>query len=119
MNCTTFFQCKRAIINTERYCGTLNKLRRAIQKKRREMLTSGVFLRYDNARSHVAASTTTLLNRIGCDVLTHPPYRPDLAPSDYYLYTKLKESLVGKRSQSDNNTQTAVTNYCKEQAESF
>jgi hypothetical protein len=26
-----------------------------------------------------------------------PPYSPDLAPSDYHFFTKLKEFLVGKR----------------------
>ncbi|EGI70636.1 FLJ37770-like protein [Acromyrmex echinatior] len=53
------------------------------------------------------------------DVLTHPPYSPDLAPSDYHLFTKLKESLAGKRFQSDEEVQTAVTNWTKELAGSF
>ncbi|KAG5318537.1 MOS1T transposase, partial [Pseudoatta argentina] len=79
------------------------------------------FQRYpeDNARPHVAASTTALLNQFSWDVLTHPPYSPDLAPSDYHLFTKLKESLAGKRFQSDEEVQTAVTNWTKELAGSF
>ncbi|KAG5330757.1 SETMR methyltransferase, partial [Acromyrmex heyeri] len=101
-----------------RYCETLKKLRRAIQNKRRGMLTAGVSLLHDNARPHVAASTTALLNQFSWDVLTHPPYSPDLAPSDYHLFTKLKESLAGKRFQSD-EVQTAVTNWTKELAGSF
>ncbi|KAG5314892.1 SETMR methyltransferase, partial [Pseudoatta argentina] len=83
-----------------RYCETLKKLRRAIQNKRRGMLTAGVSLLH-NARPHVTASTTALLNQFSWDVLTHPPYSPNLAPSDYHLFTKLKESLAGKRFQSD------------------
>ncbi|KAG5309538.1 SETMR methyltransferase, partial [Acromyrmex insinuator] len=51
------------------------------------MLTAGVSLLHDNARPHVAASTTALLNQFSWDVLTHPPYSPDLAPSDYHLFT--------------------------------
>ncbi|XP_011049295.1 PREDICTED: histone-lysine N-methyltransferase SETMAR-like [Acromyrmex echinatior] len=108
-----------ATINAERYCETLKKLRRAIQNKRRGMLTAGVSLLHDNARPHVAASTTALLNQFSWDVLTHPPYSPDLAPSDYHLFTKLKESLAGKRFQSDEEVQTAVTNWTKELAGSF
>ncbi|KAG5308836.1 SETMR methyltransferase, partial [Acromyrmex insinuator] len=86
--------------------------------KRRGMLTAGVSLLH-NARPHVAASTTALLNQFSWDVLTHPPYSPDLAPSDYHLFTKLKESLAGKRFQSDEEVQTAVTNWTKELAGSF
>ncbi|KAG5311295.1 SETMR methyltransferase, partial [Acromyrmex insinuator] len=66
------------------------------------------------------SSTTALLNQFSWDVLTHPPYSPDLAPSDYHLFTKLKESLAGKRFQSDEEeVQTAVTNWTKELAGSF
>ncbi|KAG5315466.1 SETMR methyltransferase, partial [Acromyrmex insinuator] len=36
-----------------------------------------------------------------------------------HLFTKLKESLVGKRFQSDEEVQTAVTNWTKELAGSF
>ncbi|EGI68990.1 Mariner Mos1 transposase [Acromyrmex echinatior] len=42
-----------------------------------------------------------------------------IAPSDYHLFTKLKESLAGKRFQSDEEVQTAVTNWTKELAGSF
>jgi hypothetical protein len=31
------------------------------------------------------------------NVLPHPPYSPDLAPSDYHLFGLLKEHLGGKR----------------------
>jgi hypothetical protein len=30
-------------------------------------------------------------------ILDHPPYSPDLAPSDFYLFPKLKKELRGKR----------------------
>jgi transposase len=29
-------------------------------------------------------------------VLEHPPYSPDLAPSDYFLLPKIKEILKGR-----------------------
>ena len=37
---------------------------------------------------------TTL--RLGWEVMLHPPYSPDLASSDYYLFRSLKDSLNGK-----------------------
>jgi len=40
-------------------------------------------------------------------VLRHPPYSPDLAPSDFYLFGPIKEVLCGHNSPS-NDTTTAV-----------
>lgn len=37
------------------------------------------------------------LNDIGWDVLSHPPYSPDIAPSDYYLFRSLQNYLAGKK----------------------
>jgi hypothetical protein len=31
----------------------------------------------------------------GCELLSHPPYSPDLAPSDYHLFGSLKDHLRG------------------------
>ncbi|KAG5330336.1 SETMR methyltransferase, partial [Acromyrmex heyeri] len=115
MNSTTFFQRYPEVLSMRSFQKNSN-FARAIQNKRRGMLTAGVSLLHDNARPHVAASTTALLNQFSWDVLTHPPYSPDLAPSDYHLFTKLKESLAGKRFQSDEEVQTAVTNWTKELA---
>ena len=37
------------------------------------------------------------LSEWGYEVLPHPPYSPDLAPSDYWLFADLKKMLQGKR----------------------
>jgi histone-lysine N-methyltransferase SETMAR len=34
--------------------------------------------------------------QLGWDVLHHPPYSSDLAPSDYHLFRSLQNSLNGK-----------------------
>jgi histone-lysine N-methyltransferase SETMAR len=31
----------------------------------------------------------------GIQVLEHPPYSPDLAPADFFLFRKVKEALAG------------------------
>jgi histone-lysine N-methyltransferase SETMAR len=60
------------------------------------MLTRGVSLLHDNARPHTAPVSKELLTSFGWDIVTHPPYSHDLAPSDYHFFTKLK-FLGGKR----------------------
>ena len=62
-----------------------------------------VYFLHDNARPHVAKSTRKKLLDFGSEVLPHPPYSPDLAPSDYYyyLFRSLNNSLRGKKFDKD------------------
>ncbi|GBL83548.1 hypothetical protein AVEN_196387-1 [Araneus ventricosus] len=46
----------------------------------------------------------------------HPPYSPDLAPSDFHLFLKLKELLGGKRFGSHEELENAVTTWLNELA---
>jgi hypothetical protein len=57
------------------------------------MLTSGVVLLHNNALSHSAARTRALLEHFNWELFDHPPYNTDLAPSDYHLFTYLKNSI--------------------------
>ncbi|GBP17736.1 Histone-lysine N-methyltransferase SETMAR [Eumeta japonica] len=36
------------------------------------------------------------LGTLGIEILAHPPYSPDIAPYDFYLFPKIKETLQGK-----------------------
>jgi len=38
---------------------------------------------------------------MGWALLPHPPYSPDLAPSDFHLFGRLKESLAGLKFKDD------------------
>ncbi|KAH0809024.1 hypothetical protein GEV33_013767 [Tenebrio molitor] len=68
-----------------------------VQNRGRRMLTRGVTLLHDNVRPHSVPVSQELLTSFGWDIVTHPPYSHDLAPSDYHFFTKLKEFLGGKR----------------------
>jgi histone-lysine N-methyltransferase SETMAR len=84
------FMLQGTTITSEVYCETLKKLRRAIQNKRRRMLSSCVVLLHDNVRLHTAGRTRTLLEQFKWELFDHPPYSPDLAPSDYHLFMHIK-----------------------------
>lgn len=103
-------------INADRYCETLKQLRRAIQNRRRGLLSVGVVFLHDNARPHVARKTKELLERFQWEVIDHPPYSPDLAPSDFHLFAKLKMFLAGRHFATDEELKDAVTKFLYELA---
>lgn len=77
------------------YCTQLARLHTAMEQKRPEK--DKVLLLHDNARPHTAKITRQKLEELGWSVLPHPPYSPDLAPSDYYLFRHLSFFLQGKQ----------------------
>ena len=60
-----------------------------------------VILHHDNATIHTYLAIRQNLLRLGWEVMLHPPYSSDLAPSDYYLFRSLQNSLNGKTSNAD------------------
>ncbi|KAJ4435712.1 hypothetical protein ANN_18328 [Periplaneta americana] len=116
--CTVFWDRKGVLlieflprgetINRDTYCQTLKKLHRAIQNKRRGMLTDGVVLLHDNARPHTARDIQNLISKFGWEQIDYPPYSPDLAPSDFHLFLHLKKFLSGQRFDGDDEVKTAV-----------
>jgi transposase len=49
----------------------------------------------DNAPAHSALSVKQFLANKNISVLQHPPYLPDLAPCNFYLFPKIKSVLKG------------------------
>lgn len=113
------FMERGSTITAASYCATIQRLRRAIQNKRRGMLSSGIVLLHDNARPHTAAATTNLLQRLQWDVFDHPAYSPDLAPSDFHLFAHMKRWLGGQRFDTDEALQTGVQRWLQAQAATF
>jgi len=69
------------------------------------MLLCGVCLLHDSPRPHSAHVTTALLEKFKWDMLDHPPYSPDLAPSDFHLFLHQKKHLAGKKFDDDYEVQ--------------
>ena len=56
-----------------------------------------LLLHHDNAGPHKAKLTTEYLEQQGISLLAHPPYSPDLAPCDFWLFPKIKAGLPGRQ----------------------
>jgi len=92
-------------ITAARYVQTLHKLRRALRDKRPGR---NIIILHDNARPHAARLTSEAIAKMGWEVLPHPSYSPDLAPSDYHLFGFVKDQLRGQRYETTEAIQKAV-----------
>uniref|UniRef100_A0A8R1HZE0 Histone-lysine N-methyltransferase n=1 Tax=Caenorhabditis japonica TaxID=281687 RepID=A0A8R1HZE0_CAEJA len=86
---------QRRTVNATTYSNQLASLALALREKRPRR--PAVYLLHDNARPHVAKATQATLQELIYDTVPHPPYSPDIAPSDYHLFRPLKIFLKEKR----------------------
>lgn len=126
---TIFWDCKGVLLvdylphkttMTGSYYGELlRNLRQAVKEKRRGMLTRGPLLLHDNAPAHMSRVAQAVVKDIGFEQLSHPPYSPDLAPSDFYLFRHLKKHLRGTRFGDDDELKQATESYLDSMPQEF
>ena len=63
----------------------------------------GPILLHDNARPHKASITVDKLNSLQYEILLHPPYSPDISPTDYYLFRNYELFLREKKYNNQND----------------
>jgi len=94
-------------------------LSRALQEKRPEyeQRHDKVILLHDNARPHVAKIVKKYLETLKWDVL--PPYSPDIAPSNYWLFRRMQHDLASHRFTSFAEIENWLQNWIASKDESF
>ena len=102
------FLPNRSTITGVYYANLLDQLRTAICEKRQGKLSKGVLLQQDNARIHTCKVAMDAVERNGYELIPHPAYSPDLAPSDFFLFPNLKKDIRGLHFRCDEEVVTAV-----------
>jgi len=77
------------------------QLKDILKEKRRGKFTKVVLFLHDNAPVHQTLTTRKKLAYLGFECLDHPPYSPDLTPSDYHLFPGLKKTIENSQFLSD------------------
>lgn len=82
-------------ITADHYLHQLKQLHENLSERRPEwgQRHDKVILQHDNARPHVARIVKDYLEEVKWEVLNHPPYSPDLAPSDFHLFRSMASGL--------------------------
>ncbi|XP_054155973.1 histone-lysine N-methyltransferase SETMAR-like [Oppia nitens] len=73
----------------------LSKVFESINEDRPKSGLTGIIMYHDNAKSHKTLVTTRYLDDNGVQLLTRPPYSPDLSPANFWLFKNLKKHLRG------------------------
>ena len=84
-------------INADYYCRVLEDVHHHLRHRRRGKKSRGILLHQDNVRPHTVRRTKEKIDQLHWELLPHPPYSPDLAPSDYALFPHMKKFLRGRR----------------------
>ena len=120
------FMSKGATINSDVYIDTLKKLKARIRSVRPALEMCEDLLQHNNARPYTSLKTHEVISFsqqftffFDWTTISHPPYSPDLAPSDFHLFGPLKESLRGRYFSRDEEVKNAVRKWLKTQPVEF
>ena len=110
---------KGQTINAEYYSSLLAELKGILKEKRRGKVSKGVLLLHDNTPVHRTLANQKKLAYLGLQCPDHPPYSPDMAPSDYHLFPGLKKRLKGRHFSSDTEVIAAAETWLEGQPSEF
>jgi len=101
-------------VNAVVYCQQLDRVAEKLKGKQ-----DLVYFLHDNARPHVATMTRDKLLELKWKTLPHPPYSPDLAPTDYHLFRSLTAHLSGKTFNDNNELESELGSFFDQKTPDF
>ena len=99
------------------YCAQLQKVQEKLLQKHPKSYK--IYFLHDNARPHISKVTHKKLLELGWEVLPHPPYSPDLAPTDYHLFRSLSNSLREKSFDNEDSLKQYLTDFFDSRPKEF
>ncbi|GFW86898.1 histone-lysine N-methyltransferase SETMAR [Trichonephila clavipes] len=91
----------------------LKRLKRWVNRVRPE-ISANWQLHRDNVPSHTCFVVAEHLTKNGIVTIPQPPYSPDLAPVDFFLFSKVKIALKGRHHETLDDVKRACTHTLKD-----
>ena len=104
-------------ISADVYCEQLDRVQEALKEKRPHR--EKVLILHDNATPHTAKKTKEKLAELEWEVLPHPPYSPDLAPTDFKLFRSLQNHLNDNEFKSEEEIRTFLEEFIESRSSGF
>ncbi|XP_065799354.1 histone-lysine N-methyltransferase SETMAR-like [Muntiacus reevesi] len=107
-------------ITSEKYAQQINEMHQKLQHLQPALVNrKGPVLLHDNTRPHVAQPALQKFNELGYEVLPHPPYSPDLLPTDYHFFKHLDNFLQGKHFHNQQDAENAFQEFVESRSTGF
>ena len=106
-------------ITAEKYCQQMDEMHQKLRQHPALVKRNGPILLHDNARPHVAKPTLQKLNELGYETLPHPPYSPDLSPTDYDFFQHLDNFLREKCFKNLSDIKNAFSDFIATRTQDF
>ena len=85
------------MVNADFYCDVLRRLYENVRCKRpQKWWNQNLIIHHDYAPAHRSFKVLQFLAKNNMTVIPHPPYSPDLAPCDFFLFPKMKLWMKGR-----------------------
>lgn len=110
---------KGKTITGQYYADLLDRFNAKLREKRPHLSKKKVLFHHDNAPAHSSAIATAKWVELRYELLPHPPYSPDLAPCDFFLFPNMKKWLSGQRFSSNSEIINATNAYFEEFEKSY
>ncbi|XP_047364411.1 histone-lysine N-methyltransferase SETMAR-like [Vespa velutina] len=95
-------------VNADLYCEQLDRVNQSLIEKYPAIVNKkGVILQ----DTHCTRRTLEKINELGWEVLPHPLYSPDIAPSHFHLFRSLQHFLSGKKFENLGDVENAISSY--------
>ena len=107
----------KTTVNATRYRAQLNKVEAEVIN--RSLNNGKIYFQHDNAKPHVAKIVKEKIEKFGWELLTHPPYSPDLTPSDYHLFRSLSNDMRGKMFKEEKDLKSYLQAFFDLKSEEF
>ena len=89
------------------------------RKLRRKGRKLDLYYLNDNAPIHTSVVSRFTIENYVLNVISHPPYSPDLASSDFYLFSNLKKTLRGQQFPNMEYLKSALAKFFNEKHPDF
>ena len=109
---------RNATVNKELYIAQLHCVNEAIRLKKPHRQGQTILL-YNNARPCVAQFIKAALQELEWEVLQHPLYSLDHAPTDYYLFRSLSNHMRGIIFDNEEDLRNWLNKFCDTRPRDF
>ena len=99
-------------VTADVYCQQLKRVSRALLAKQPALVNRHqVLLLHDNAPVHVAKKSQEEIRKLRWEMLPHPPYSPDLSPTDFHLFRSLANFMREKEFKKSDEVESEVQKF--------